>query len=214
MKKKVLVVDDSEFDRNLTAHILRRKDFEVFLADSGAACFEFLKTEKPDVILMDIMMPKQFGSQVLLKIREKFNSIELPVIMMTARTETVDIMECLLLGANDYITKPVEFEIAAMRMLTHLKISDLSREMSKIKELEAVNAMITTYNHEINNPLAVALGSLRLNNGKMDVSSVERLERALWKIADIVKRISAIRDEGLIGYEDYTELSKMVKIKK
>lgn len=210
--KTIMIVDDSDFDRELLLKALLRKgNFKIIEAGSGEQCLELLKTQKVDIILMDIMMPGEFGTQILIKIRERFNPIELPIIMVTAMADASDVIGCFHIGANDYITKPVNFDIAISRISTHLLLSDVSREMTRLKELEALNAMITTYNHEINNPLTIALGSIN-EDISINQKNIDTLRKSLWRIAEIVKKIREVTEKK-IEYESYTGTSKMVKIK-
>ena len=211
--KLVLIVDDSEFDRTLMTKALAQKgSFHTIEASTGEECLEKISSTQVDLILMDIMMPGALGSQVLVKIREKFNPIELPVIMVTAMTKASSLLICLQSGANDYITKPVNFEIAISRIHTHLKLADLSREMSRLREIAALTAMITTYNHEINNPLTVAMDCAREGNwGQPEYR--EKMAYALGRIRDIVKKIQDVADEQEVDYEAYAGSSQMLKLK-
>lgn len=208
----VLIVDDSDFDRKLLVSALIRKgDFVFEEAKDGAQCLAILAQKKVSIVLLDIMMPGTPGDQVLGKIREKFNPIELPVIMVTGKSDASDVIECLQSGANDYITKPVNFKIAVSRIETHLKIAELSGKMAKLKELAALDGMIATYNHEINNPLAIALALIE--GSDLSVASVrERLEASLWRIADIVKKIKEVTDKTEVDFQEYRTESKMVKL--
>lgn len=209
--KKILIVDDSEFDRGLFRKALESVGhFQTLEANSGDASYEILEREKIDLVLMDIMMPGGFGTEVLLKIRKKFNALLLPIIMVTSKTDAPDVVDCLRSGANDYITKPVNFEVALSRITTHLKLAEVSLEMSRLKEMAAFDAMITTYNHEINNPLAIAIGCLNQND--LNINR-EKLSSALWRIADIVKRISTVTEKKEVEYADYADSTKMVKVR-
>jgi DNA-binding response OmpR family regulator len=212
-KKYILIVDDSDFDRQLLVNAIAKKsNFHTLEANSGEQCLELLEKEKVSLILMDIMMPGDFGTQVLIKIREKFNAIELPIIMVTAKADASDVIGCLQSGANDYITKPVNFNTAVSRMTTHLMLAEISNKMAHLKEMEALNAMITTYNHEINNPLAIALGCLNTPLVK-DEQSVEKLKEALWRIAGIVQKIREVTEQKEVEFEAYPKTDKMVKLK-
>lgn len=209
----ILVVDDSDFDRGLLVKALSKKGkFQTLEANSGEQCLRILEKQNVGLILMDILMPGASGSQVLLKIRERFNPIELPIIMVTSKADAKDVIECLQSGANDYITKPVHFEVAITRIKTHLQIAQLSKEMSRLKEMAALDAMITTYNHEINNPLTVAIGCL---NSRLltDEKAVKRLSAALWRVADVVKKIREITEKKEAEFSTYVGSSKMVKLK-
>ncbi len=211
-KKIILIVDDSEFDRKLLHGALTKKsDLDVVEASSGDQCLQILSQQRVDLVLMDIMMPGTIGTQVLTKIREKFNAIELPIIMVTSKADASDVVSCLQTGANDYIAKPVHFDVAVSRISTHLKLAELSQEMSRLKEMAALDAMVITYNHQINNPLAIALGCL---NEPLFVDQVmgEKLTSSLWRIADIVKKITVLTEKKEIEYQQYLGTSKMIKI--
>lgn len=211
--KTILIVDDSEFDRQLLSKALTAKGgFKIMEARSGDQCLEILSTQKIDLILMDIMMPGTFGTEVLIKIREKNNPIELPIIMVTSKADASDVIGCLQSGANDYITKPVTFSVAVSRISTHLRLAEVSREMARLQEMAALDAMITTYNHEINNPLAIAIACLNAPSLKDEVV-IERLKSSLWRVADIVKKIRSVTEKKEAEYELYTNSSKMVKVR-
>lgn len=211
MKQTILIVDDSQFDRNLlTAALSKKSDFELLVAGDGKECMDILTSRPVHLVLLDIMLPDLNGDQVLKKIRDRWNPIELPVIMVTSKSQTQDVINCLQDGANDFITKPVLFDVAVSRMLTHLRLSEVSRKMGKMSEILAVNAMITTYHHEINNPLTIALYCAE-NGDPNDPERKKTLTDALWRIADIVKKIKSVSEKDL-EFSDYTDLSKMIKI--
>lgn len=212
-QKTILIVDDSEFDRGLLKNALTRKgNFSFLEACDGNQCLEILATNTVDLILMDILMPGTFGTQVLIKIREKFNPINLPIIMVTSKSDATDVVGSLQSGANDFISKPVNFDVAVSRILTHLKLAELSHEMAKLREMAALDAMITTYNHEINNPLSIAIGYLSKPLLK-DETAVEQLKAALWRIADVVKKIREVTEKKEAVYSTYSGYSKMFKIR-
>ena len=213
-QKKILIVDDSEFDRQMLAKALaKRGGFQIVQVRTGEECLDLIDgREKIDLILMDIMMPGSFGTHVLMKIREKFNPIDLPIIMVTSKGDAIDVICSLQSGANDYIIKPVNFDVAISRILTHLKLADMSYEMSLLKELAALDAMIATYNHEINTPLAIALNCLDKDNQVKDQESGRKLNEALLRITDIVKRIGEVTQKKNVEYQQYSQGSKMVKL--
>lgn len=210
--KTVMIVDDSEVDRATLGAVLKKSNYEVIFVESGEKCLELVSKSKPDVILLDAIMPEMDGNEVLRKLRTKYNAIELPILMVTIKSSSSDIVESLSIGANDYITKPVDFDVALMRINTQLKIYELSLSLSKLKELEAVNAMIATYNHEINNPLSVALGALKRLEGVGPTDDYEKIERALWRITSIVKAIKDVAKKGQLEFNAYTDKSKIIKI--
>ncbi len=103
MENKILVVDDEKSIVNIISYNLKKEGYEVITANNGADGYKMFVEEKPDLILLDIMMPEMDGYEVCKKIREKSN---VPIIMLTARAEEVDKVIGLELGADDYVTKP------------------------------------------------------------------------------------------------------------
>lgn len=211
-KKTILIAEDSDVDRESLSAILKKNKFRVITVNNGEDCIKEIENEKPDVLLLDVIIPKISGNEVLKILRQKYNPIELPILMVTIKSKSSDIVESLTLGANDYITKPVDFDVALTRIHTHLKITDISFELGRLKELEAINAMIATYNHEINNPLSVAIGALRRLEGAKPEGEYEKLNRALWKITSIVKTIKEVAQSGQVEFDKYTNKSKIIKV--
>lgn len=118
---RVLVVDDLEPNRNLFYRQLSRRGFRPELAVGGAEALRLLEQKKFDLVLLDIMMPGLDGIDVLKAIRTKHDPVSLPVIMVTARDESEGIVKALNLGANDYVTKPVDMPVLIARMETQLE---------------------------------------------------------------------------------------------
>ena len=116
----ILVVDDSEFNRDALSRRLVQKGFLVEVAADGASALECVAKGAHDLVLLDVEMPGMSGLQVLSSLRATRSQTELPVIMVTARAQSADIVEALSLGANDYITKPIDFPVALARVRTHL----------------------------------------------------------------------------------------------
>lgn len=211
-KRRILIIDDDKINSKFLARMLEKKDFEVYILHSGKTCLEFIQSNKTEIVLLDIMMPDMSGIEVLKQIRETFKPVELPVIMVTAKSETTDVTEALNLGANDYLTKPVTIDIAVARIKTQLNIVDLNRDSMRTKELETLNAMITTFNHEINNPLTIALLNLKKDVSKIDQRALDRSIDALLRIASIVKKIDGL-SSGDFEMTEYSESSKMIDLK-
>jgi DNA-binding response OmpR family regulator len=109
MYEKILVVDDIEDIRSLLQEALQASGYHTLEAADGREALSMIEAESPDLVILDIAMPVMSGFQVLRQLRK--NS-DIPIIMLSARTDTVDKVESLELGADDYITKP--FEIAEM----------------------------------------------------------------------------------------------------
>lgn len=145
---RVLVVDDDAGNREPLARRLIRRGFEVTTADDGLACLAAVDAEPFDAILLDVMMPGMSGLEVLTRLRQTHSSTELPIIMATARDGSAHIVEALELGANDYVTKPLDFPVVLARLekqVAHRRsveqVMRLKRSLSQRNiELEAANA--------------------------------------------------------------------------
>ncbi len=106
-RKKILVVDDSSTARMLEQAALGRGTYDVVTAKDGAEAVVVARKEKPDLILMDVMMPKMNGFEAVRAIRQSDEVKAVPVIMVTTRGEPVNVEEGFQSGCNDYVTKPV-----------------------------------------------------------------------------------------------------------
>lgn len=119
-KGSVLVVDDDEFARDLLSRRLLRAGYHVTATGDGYSVPALLEQQAFNLVLLDLVMPYIGGREVLAKIREDYNPSEMPVIMVTSRTEAREIAECFHYGANDYVTKPFEPQALFARIDAHI----------------------------------------------------------------------------------------------
>jgi DNA-binding response OmpR family regulator len=116
----LLIVDDNEANRDALSRRLAHKGFLVAAAADGAEALTLAGIHAYDLVLLDVEMPGMSGLEVLSRLRATHSQTALPVIMVTARTQGADIVEAFGLGANDYVTKPIDFPVALARIRTHL----------------------------------------------------------------------------------------------
>ncbi len=115
-ERSVLVIDDGEANRDVLARRLEKAGYGVSTAASGADGLRFLELEKFDIILLDILMPELDGYEVLERIKANPLLRDIPVIMVTALTEIDSVTQCVKLGADDYIVKPLDFGVLQTRI--------------------------------------------------------------------------------------------------
>jgi two-component system sensor histidine kinase ChiS len=134
----ILIVDDDPVNRQVLINHLSLHNYAVSQATSGQEALTLiLNGLKPDLILLDVMMPHLSGYEVTQKIREQWQANELPVLLLTAKNQIVDLVTGLEAGANDYLTKPVAKEELLARIKTHLNIQHLRAENLRMQtELE------------------------------------------------------------------------------
>lgn len=210
----IYVIDDSEFDRTILKKYLESISYEVMTFSDGQSAIQNFAITMPDLILLDLVMPDESGIDVLQKIRKLKNHLEVPVIMTTASSDAADVVEALKMGANDYVTKPVQFEVLARRIGTHLQMADLCASSVHSRQIQAIQAIVGTYNHELNNPLTLAMIALdRIAKLLPEEASVGRVQESLERISEIVKKIKALENSNQINLEPYTDGSKLVKLK-
>ncbi|MCP4257582.1 MAG: response regulator [Planctomycetes bacterium] len=136
---KLLVVDDNEMNRDMLSRRLSRRNHTVKTAENGQQALDLIDKESFDVILLDIMMPGISGIEVLKIIRQFYSASELPVIMVTAKGDSDDVVTALKLGANDYVIKPLDLPVVLARVQTQLEASCSHKTLKKrTKELEAM----------------------------------------------------------------------------
>ncbi len=116
----LLIVDDVSDNRNILTRRFERRGFNVTEADSGLAAIELIEKDSFDLVLLDVMMPGIDGIETLKLIRSQKSASDLPVIMVTAKSESGNVVEALEQGANDYVTKPVDFAVALARVNTQI----------------------------------------------------------------------------------------------
>lgn len=197
---------------------LEKRGYDVIQAYNGRDCLKLVTKHEFDIVLLDIMMPDLSGSEVLETLRKSYTAFELPIIMVTGKSDTRDIVENLHMGANDYIVKPVNVEVAEARIKTQFQLKTLMKDNLKKKELETAHAMIVTYNHEINNPLTIALGLLRKiekspGEEEIALSTLPKIKSSLHRVVEIVKKIDDLSESSKIEQDSYAEEDKMIKLK-
>src|SRR5437588_5268563 len=129
----LLVVDDNEMNRDMLSRRLQRQGYDVSVAHDGSRALELIRDQRFDLVLLDVMMPGLNGLEVLKILREAHSATDLPIIMATARGDSADIVQALRLGANDYVTKPLDFPVVLARVQTHLA---MKRAAEQVKRLE------------------------------------------------------------------------------
>jgi sigma-B regulation protein RsbU (phosphoserine phosphatase) len=168
---RLLIVDDEELNREGLARRLQKHDYDIALAKNGREAIELLGVRPFDLVLLDIMMPGMNGLEVLKFLRRVDSLIDLPIIMVTAKGESEDVVEAFELGANDYVTKPLDFPVVLARIRTQLA---LRRAVSQVKVLEG---KLDAHNKE----LRAAAAELAAANDRLtrDLEAAAAVQKAL-----------------------------------
>ncbi len=137
---RLLIVDDIADNRAVLSRRFAKRGFEIVEADCGAEALRLVQEQTFDVVLLDVMMPDMDGMDVLRRLRKKFSASLLPVIMVTAKAQPEDIVEALKVGANDYVTKPVDLSIVLARVNNQVARRQAEAAIRKANE-SLLNAM-------------------------------------------------------------------------
>ncbi len=160
-KATVLVVDDNLDNLNLLTTLLRKQDYDVRPAVSGALALKMVQRELPDLILLDVKMRDMDGYEVCRRLKADERSRDVPVIFITAMGETVDKVRAFNLGAVDYVTKPFQFEEILARVGVHINLKrmqnhlqEANRQLRESQEelerrVEARTAQLTALNEQL-----------------------------------------------------------------
>ncbi len=125
----ILIADDGRVMRTVLSRKLTEKGYTVNESEGGNKTLELIASGGYDLLVLDIIMPDLGGLEVLQRIRETLSPTELPVIMATANDESEDIVRAFELGANDYVTKPINFPVLVARIDTHLRLKRATEEL-------------------------------------------------------------------------------------
>jgi two-component system, sensor histidine kinase and response regulator len=166
----ILIVDDIPANVSFLLGFLSHAGFKVLVAKEGKAALKKAEYAHPDLILLDVMMPGMSGFDVCNTLKSNEKTKDIPIIFMTALSDTDDKLEGFSLGAVDYITKPIQHEEVLARVTTHLKLRKLQQQLEEElqfrkeyavkleKRNTALNAFARTVAHDLKNPLTGVMG--------------------------------------------------------
>lgn len=187
-KKKILIIEDTEFMKKLISDVLKEADYEVVTASSGEEGLQKAREEKPDLVLLDVVMPGMDGFEVCKILRDDESNNLMPIIMLTAQENEDDKLEGLELGADDYIIKPFNSRELVSRVRNTLKRIDRNRWGNPLTGLRGNIEIQSEINQRIakNKLFAVIYGDLDNFKAYNDVYGFASGDRAIKLTADVL----------------------------
>jgi diguanylate cyclase (GGDEF)-like protein len=187
-KKKILIVDDTELMVKLITDILESADYQVVAAVNGVEGIQKVKEEKPDLVLLDIVMPGMDGFEVCKALRDDESNNLMPIIMLTAQDNEEDKLTGLDLGADDYIIKPFNYRELLSRVKNTLRRIDRNRWANPLTGLQGNLEIQAEINHRIATRQIFSVLYADLDNFKAynDVYGFASGDRAIKLCADII----------------------------
>ena len=206
----ILIIDDDIHINEMLEEVLIQEGYQVSHAYSGTEALLFLANEKPDLILLDLMLPGLTGEEVLSQIEK------IPVIVMSAKVEVKDKVALLLNGAEDYITKPFEIEELLARIVVQLRKSTRSDSSEKLMYREIIVNMVTheawVGEHEVKlTKTEFAILKILLEHPKQVITKTVLLDRVSEETPDCMESSLRVHISNLrkklreISGKDYIE---------
>ncbi len=183
----ILIVDDVLKNLQVIGTILETEGYEIAVAGNGFEALDIVKNDVPDLILLDISMPEMDGYEVCRRLKSDESTKNVPVVFLTARTETEDIVKGFEIGGVDYVTKPFKKEELLSRIHTHieltfskLKLKQMNEELIMLNNQK--NEFLSIAAHDMKNPLSVI-------KGLADFLIIYNEEMEMTEILDIASQI-------------------------
>ena len=193
----VLAVDDTAGNLRVLLESLSSAGHEVLVATNGQSAIDTAQYAQPDLILLDVIMPGMDGYEACAQLKRNTATAHIPVIFMTALTETDEKVRAFELGAVDYVTKPFEEAELLARVQTHLTVNRLRLDLEKRnKQLEDLHQLKNEFMgmaaHDIRNPLASVMACADLIESIAPSASPARVQMFAGQISGAARRINAI----------------------
>ncbi|WP_413173541.1 response regulator [Anabaena azotica] len=209
-KANILIVDDTPNNLHLLSSMLEEQGYEVRCANSGAIALRAVEMEHPDIILLDINMPNMNGYEVCERLKLDPQTHDIPVIFLSALSETIDKVKAFRIGGIDYITKPFQLEEVLARVENHISLRRMQIELQQAKA-QAIKALeqeqelnrlksefVSMISHDFRNPLTSIQGFAGLLECGSKLPSPEIINRYVSKINDAVDHLLCLLDEILL----------------
>jgi signal transduction histidine kinase len=205
-KRKILIVDDAVDTVELLKKRLRFEGYDTAEAYDGESGLQKVAEYNPDLIILDIMMPKMGGYEVCQRLKSDENTKYIPIIMLTAKAEVEHKVKGLDIGADDYLAKPFNYKELSARVKSLVAIKEAREKLVEEEKAEALEQMMGEVEHEIRNPLTSIGGFARrvyekLADGDpnkrymaMIIKDVARLENMINQLLELKTRTVSHRE--------------------
>ncbi len=202
---RILVVDDTIENIQVLGSILEQADYMLHIAQSGKQALEVLERVRPDLILLDIMMPEMDGFETCKRIKANPDTADIPVIFLTAKSEAEDVVKGFEMGVVDYVTKPFNAAELFVRVEAHVSRRRLQMEVEqRLREIERLKQEQDFFvNRELTNriePLVRSMEQLRTELGDATSPSLERVAEGVQGLADLVRTLKGLMSFGKGDY--------------
>ena len=195
--RSILLVDDEPLNRDMLSRRLGKAGYDVATASDGADALAQIKAKQPDLVLLDLLMPGMSGLDVLRELRRTVDPTELPIVVATALHETSFLVEAMEAGANDFVTKPLDFPVVLARVESQLRAKGIAdRNRTLASRLEVARTRLEVANRE----LAQMFGELE-READLDRRSRDTARQRLHSMAVLGDRASKGIDQDVVMHD-------------
>ncbi|CAN5564043.1 hypothetical protein BH09PLA1_BH09PLA1_01140 [soil metagenome] len=211
-KPQILVVEDEPLSQDMLVRRLSSRGMRVATVSDGAACIQWLQTNVPDLILLDIQMPRMTGLEVLAEVRKHFTHDALPIILVSALGESEDVIRGLGAGAHDYVVKPINLPVLLARMQVCLRIKyDVALLMEAERQRVIIQALGESC-HQLAQPMQATTMTLESlihhppDNPEEMRAQLRQILNWAEEVGDVIHRMQKV---GTLRPVPYTERLEM-----
>lgn len=199
----ILIVDDNPTNLKILSQTLTSAGFQLAIATNGEEALEEVMEELPELILLDVKMPKIDGFETCRRLKANPKAQDIPIIFMTALSDTIDKVKGLSLGAVDYITKPFDEQDVLARVRVHLRLRAAQKQIIAQEKLASLGTITAGVAHELRNPLNFVINYAQssidsLNELFLNIQENPQLEpqNILNHLQEVIRDSQAIYEHG------------------
>ncbi len=182
LQRTILIVDDNPNNLKVLGSVLNSAGYQFRMAKSGFLALKILENLKPDLILLDIQMPEMDGFETCIKIKEIEKVASIPIIFLTANTDSESVTEAFKSGGVDYVTKPFNTDELLVRIDTHIKLKSQADELKR--QSTAKDKFISIISHDLKNPISNIIGFSELIKDSAHEINRDKLSQYITYIND------------------------------
>lgn len=196
----ILIVDDMPKNIQFLGSLLRQSNYNVEFATNGTEALDWVKVSKFDLILLDIMMPGMNGIEVCKILKANPDTQDIPIIFLTAKSDSSDITLGFKSGAIDYITKPFNSDELLARVSTHLKIQSQNKEL--LYQNSFKNVLMSVIAHDLRTPLSII-------SNMINVATLKKEQQKYYELGEVIEIIDISIKESFLIVNDLLAWGKV-----
>jgi two-component system sensor histidine kinase/response regulator len=213
-KSRILIVDDAVDTVELLKKRLRFEGYDTAEAYDGEEALKQVAEYNPDLIILDVMMPKLGGYEVCQRLKSNENTKYIPILMLTAKSEVEDKVKGLDIGADHYLAKPFNYKELSARVRSLVAVKAAREKLVKEEKSKALERMMEEVEHEIRNPLTSIGGFARrvynrLPQGDPNKKYMEMIINDVARLEDMIKELLELETTA-ISYRELTNINDVI----